>query len=153
MVAIRNWKDSTPVVAHDSAIVWRLFLEKGNEDMAYQDAPLEGIQCITLHRMQAGKSGDQRIGRRIFGGSQHIIITEPHRRTLLRNRFSNYSNMASMHLITSQRPPIGYHPRRPGLPNLIEESPLSLAGQNTLQRGPVCQAWKSMPRITSNERP
>lgn len=58
MVAIRNWKDSTPVVAHDSAIVWRLFLEKGNEDMAYQDAPLEGIQCITLHRMQAGKSGD-----------------------------------------------------------------------------------------------
>ena len=33
MVAIRNWKDSTPVVAHDSAIVWRLFLEKGNEDI------------------------------------------------------------------------------------------------------------------------
>ena len=58
MIAIRNWKDSTPVVAHDSAIIWRLFLEKGTEGMSYKDAPLEGIQTITLHRMQSGKSGD-----------------------------------------------------------------------------------------------
>ena len=66
---------------------------------------------------------------------------------------ADYSDMASMYLITSERPAIGYHPCRPVLANLIEEIPLSLTGQNTFQRGPVDQPRKSIPRLTSNDYP
>ena len=58
MVAIINWKDVTPEVVHDSAINWTLFREKGTEGLTEQQAPLEGFQSLTMHRMQGGKSGD-----------------------------------------------------------------------------------------------
>ncbi len=58
MISVRNWRDATPVVAHESAIIWRLFDEKGKGGLPYDEAPLEGFQSLTLHRMQAGKSGD-----------------------------------------------------------------------------------------------
>ena len=58
MIAVRNWRDATPVVSHESAIIWRLFDEKGQGGLPYDQAPLEGLQSLTLHRMQAGRSGD-----------------------------------------------------------------------------------------------
>ncbi len=58
MTAIRNWRDATPVVAHESAIIWRLFDERGKDDLPYDEAPLQGVQSITMHRMQPGKNGD-----------------------------------------------------------------------------------------------
>ena len=32
--------------------------EVGTEGLNYQEAPLEGIQSLTVHRTQAGDSGD-----------------------------------------------------------------------------------------------
>jgi mannose-6-phosphate isomerase-like protein (cupin superfamily) len=61
MVAIRNWKDSTPVVSHESAIVFWLFREKGAEGYTETEAPLEGMGGLTLHMMQGGKSGDYHV--------------------------------------------------------------------------------------------
>ena len=58
MIAVRNWRDATPVVSHESAIIWRILDELGTEGLAQEEAPLQGIQSLTIHRMQAGKSGD-----------------------------------------------------------------------------------------------
>ena len=58
MIVIRNWRDATPVVAHESAIIWRLLDEKGKDGVPHDEAPLQGVQSINLHRMQAGKQGD-----------------------------------------------------------------------------------------------
>ena len=58
MVIIRNWKDVTPVVAHDNAIVWSIFRAKGSGGQPYEEAPLEGIAGFTFHMVQAGKSSD-----------------------------------------------------------------------------------------------
>ena len=58
MIVIRNWKDVTPVVAHDNAIVWRIFGARGTGGATYEDAPLEGFSGLTLHRVQPGKSSD-----------------------------------------------------------------------------------------------
>ena len=58
MVAIRNWRAVTPVVAHESAIVWSFFRSKGTEGSTEAEAPLEKFSGFTLHRMQSGKNGD-----------------------------------------------------------------------------------------------
>lgn len=58
MIAVRNWREATPVVSHESAIIWRILDEAGSEGLEYGEAPLQGLQSLTLHRMQAGKSGD-----------------------------------------------------------------------------------------------
>ena len=31
MIAVRNWRDATPVVSHESAIIWRILDEVGTE--------------------------------------------------------------------------------------------------------------------------
>ena len=56
MTAIRSWRDATPAVGHESAIIWRLFDERGKEGLPDDEAPLQGIQSLTVHRMQPGKS-------------------------------------------------------------------------------------------------
>ncbi len=61
MTAIRSWRDATPVVGHESAIIWRLFDERGIEGLSDDEAPLQGIQSLTMHRMQPGKSGDYHV--------------------------------------------------------------------------------------------
>ena len=61
MTAIRSWRDATPVVGHESAIIWRLFDERGKEGLPDDEAPLQGIQSLTMHRMQPGKSGDYHV--------------------------------------------------------------------------------------------
>ena len=58
MVAIRNWRDSTPIVSHESAIVFSLFREKGSPGFDEDEAPLQGMGNLTLHMMQGGKNGD-----------------------------------------------------------------------------------------------
>lgn len=58
MVVKRNWREETPYVGHESAIIWPIFRARGTEGRTYEQAPLEGMTGFTLHLMQAGKSGD-----------------------------------------------------------------------------------------------
>ena len=58
MVAIRNWRDSTPVVSHERAIAFWLFREKRTQGFNENEAPIQGTDNLTLHMMQGGKSGD-----------------------------------------------------------------------------------------------
>lgn len=57
-MVIRNWKDVTPCVGHESAIIWPIFRGEGSPDKSREEAPLQGMSGFTLHMMQAGKSGD-----------------------------------------------------------------------------------------------
>jgi len=57
-MVIRNWRDAIPYVGHDSKLIWPIFREKGTESLSYEEAPLEGITGLHLHRMQGGKTGD-----------------------------------------------------------------------------------------------
>ena len=58
MIVVRNWREATPAVSHESAIIWLILHEVDTEGLAPEEAPLHGIQTVTIHRMQAGKSGD-----------------------------------------------------------------------------------------------
>lgn len=56
---VRNWRDVTPFVGHESAIIWPIYW--GGEDYADlppEEAPLLGMVGFTIHRMQGGLSGD-----------------------------------------------------------------------------------------------
>jgi len=55
---IRNWRDEIPAVGHQSAIMWRLLDLKGAAGRTPEQAPLEGLQYIARHAMQAGLEGD-----------------------------------------------------------------------------------------------
>ena len=57
-MVIRNWKDVTPYVGHESAVIWPLFVGKQAKDKTPEEAPLIGPSGFTLHMMQGGKSGD-----------------------------------------------------------------------------------------------
>ncbi len=58
MTVVRSWKDVTPYVGHESAIIWSIFREKGAEGLSADEAPLEGFFSLTHHAMQGRKSGD-----------------------------------------------------------------------------------------------
>ncbi len=58
MPIIRNWRDAKPYVGHETAIIWPMFRGKGTEGLSPEEAPLQGAVGFTLHRMQAGMSGD-----------------------------------------------------------------------------------------------
>ena len=57
-MVIRNWKEATPYVGHETAIIWPIFVGKGAEDRSPEEAPLLGTTAFTLHRMQGGMEGD-----------------------------------------------------------------------------------------------
>ncbi|MFH1566680.1 MAG: cupin domain-containing protein [Gemmatimonadota bacterium] len=57
-MVIRSWKDATPAVGHDAKIIWSIFRRRGSEGATYEEAPLEGLLSLTLHRIQPGASGD-----------------------------------------------------------------------------------------------
>ena len=57
-MVIRNWRDATPYVGHETAIIWPIFRGKGSPGLSEEEAPLQGMTGFTLHMMQAGKSGD-----------------------------------------------------------------------------------------------
>ena len=51
-IAHRNWLDSTPQVSHGAALLWSIFGPKGAPGKSYDEAPVEGFQKITIHRLQ-----------------------------------------------------------------------------------------------------
>ena len=57
-MVIRNWRDVTPYVGHETKLIWPIYRYKGAEGKSYEEAPLEGITSLTLHRLQGGMEGD-----------------------------------------------------------------------------------------------
>ncbi len=51
-IAHRNWLDSMPHISHGAALLWSVFAGKGTEGRSYNEAPVEGIKKITIHRLQ-----------------------------------------------------------------------------------------------------
>ena len=54
----RNWRDCTPVVAHESVIGWVIFKAKGTAGFPAEQTPLEGFLGMALQTMQAGRKTD-----------------------------------------------------------------------------------------------
>ena len=57
-MVIRNWRDAVPSVGHDTKLIWTIFRGKGAEGLSDEEAPLEGMSGLTLHRLQGGLNGD-----------------------------------------------------------------------------------------------
>ena len=55
-MTIRNWQDATPQVHHDTAIVWFLFRAQGTEGCIEAESPLQAMNGLTRHMIQAGKT-------------------------------------------------------------------------------------------------
>ena len=60
-VVIRNWRDETPYVGHESAIIWPIFRARGTAGRSPEQAPLRGLRGFTLHMLQGGKAGDYHV--------------------------------------------------------------------------------------------
>ena len=73
MVAVQNWRNITPVVGHETAIVWSLLGPAGREGKTADEAPLQGFQALTRHVIQPGKSGDYHVH---FDREQVYYFTE-----------------------------------------------------------------------------
>jgi quercetin dioxygenase-like cupin family protein len=58
MVVIRNWRDQTPTVSHESAIIWELFRGPGYDDKTEDEAPMKAIKGFTMHALQGRKNSD-----------------------------------------------------------------------------------------------
>jgi len=57
-MVIRNWRDEIPVVGHNAKLIWSLFRGKGTPGLTYEQAPMEGLTGLTLHRLQGNMVGD-----------------------------------------------------------------------------------------------
>tara|TARA_A100001037_G_C14991609_1_gene562866 strand:+ start:338 stop:703 length:366 start_codon:yes stop_codon:yes gene_type:complete len=57
-LVIRNWRDVTPVVGHQSKLIWSLFRAKSAEGLSEDEGVLEGFSGLTVHRLQGGLEGD-----------------------------------------------------------------------------------------------
>ena len=57
-MVIRNWRQATPYVGHDTKVIWPIYRAKGSADRTPEEAPLEGLSGFTLHRLQEGLEGD-----------------------------------------------------------------------------------------------
>jgi mannose-6-phosphate isomerase-like protein (cupin superfamily) len=57
-MVIRNWKDATPTVAHETALIWSIFRQEGTAGLSEEEAPMLAASGFTLHMMQSGKAGD-----------------------------------------------------------------------------------------------
>ncbi len=55
---VRNWRQVTPYVDHESAIIWPIFRGRGHEGVPPEAAALLDMVGFTIHRMQGGRSGD-----------------------------------------------------------------------------------------------
>ena len=58
MVVVRNWRDASPRVSHESKIIWNIFSAKGQADKTPDEAPLEELSSLSIHMMQSGKESD-----------------------------------------------------------------------------------------------
>ena len=57
-MVIRNWRNTTPVVGHQSKLIWSIFRAQSAEGLSADEAVLEGFSGLTLHRLQGGLEGD-----------------------------------------------------------------------------------------------
>lgn len=57
-MVIRNWRQATPTVGHETALIWSIFRGQQATDLPPEEAPLLGASGFTLHMMQGGQSGD-----------------------------------------------------------------------------------------------
>ena len=60
MTVVRNWRDATPHVGHESVIIHYILGEKA-EGKTYEEAPIEGEWSLTRHAIQGGKEGDYHV--------------------------------------------------------------------------------------------
>ena len=57
-MVIRNWRNVTPVVGHESKLIWSIFRAQSAEGREENEAVLLGFSGLTLHRLQGGLEGD-----------------------------------------------------------------------------------------------
>ena len=57
-MVIRNWRNVTPVVGHESKLIWSIFRAQSAEGREENEAVLLGFSGLTLHRLQGGLDGD-----------------------------------------------------------------------------------------------
>ena len=57
-MVIRNWRNVTPYVGHETAVIWPIFRTKNASDLTPEEAPLIAARGFTRHMMQGGQSGD-----------------------------------------------------------------------------------------------
>ena len=57
-MVIRNWRNVTPVVGHESKLIWSIFRAQSAEGLDENEAVLLGFSGLTLHRLQGGLDGD-----------------------------------------------------------------------------------------------
>ena len=58
ILVIRNWRNVTPVVGHESKLIWSIFRAQSAEGLDENEAVLLGFSGLTLHRLQGGLEGD-----------------------------------------------------------------------------------------------
>ena len=58
ILVIRNWRNVTPVVGHESKLIWSIFRAQSAEGREENEAVLLGFSGLTLHRLQGGLDGD-----------------------------------------------------------------------------------------------
>jgi mannose-6-phosphate isomerase-like protein (cupin superfamily) len=51
-IAHRSWLDSQPHISHGAALLWSIFAPKGAAGKSFNEAPVEGIKKLTIHRLQ-----------------------------------------------------------------------------------------------------
>ncbi len=57
-MVIRNWRDETPYVGHNAAIIWSLLRPANVEGEKRDLNVLRGMQGIVKHALQPGKESD-----------------------------------------------------------------------------------------------
>lgn len=57
-MVIRNWRDVTPVVGHQSKLIWSLLRAKSGKNCTENEGVLQGFSGLTVHRLQGGLQGD-----------------------------------------------------------------------------------------------
>ncbi len=55
---IRNWRDETPYVSHESAVIWSIYQASGSSDDISEKNCLRTLINLTLHAIQGRKDSD-----------------------------------------------------------------------------------------------
>jgi mannose-6-phosphate isomerase-like protein (cupin superfamily) len=57
-MVIRNWREVTPTVGHESAVIWPIFMAVGTAGLTDEEAPLLASTAFTRHMLQGRKTSD-----------------------------------------------------------------------------------------------
>ena len=69
-----NWRDVTPYIGHETAIVWPILgPTTAGKGSSYNATPLQGFSGVTRHMIQPGKAGDYHVH---FDREQVYYFTE-----------------------------------------------------------------------------